>query len=139
MTFSVRGDIWYDVDLSWYLTKCKPGWHLMWGYFWLQVNLITVVPNVGIRCFYQGVGGTSGLCEKSCDTWPQDVSAWGQPAGCSTKLGHEMPLMGGWGHIWPNISLLVVTPNLAMRCIYQCGICLHIDIFYLLCVWECLA
>ena len=109
--FQSGGLIWHDVDLTWHVTKCKPG----------------LMSHVG-----------------------EVLLTADQPAHSSTKLGHEMSLPGGgyiWSmwtklsHKWPQdvsawVSLLDVVPNLAMRCLCQWGISLHIDIFYIFCVWE---
>ena len=41
----------------------------------------------------------------------------GQPAQSSTKLGHKMSTGSGW-YIWSMVSLPIVVPNLATRCLF---------------------
>ena len=48
-----------------------------WGYIWLKGSLLTVVPNLAMRCLYQG-DGTSGLCDQGHHTHGHQMSAWGE-------------------------------------------------------------
>ena len=104
------GVIWLNVSLTQRLTKASPNIHhhgYIWaGYVWLQMSSWPdVVLLLVTRCHYQW--GTSD-CRS---VWPK-----GSPNvklnWCSTALGHEMLLLGGY--IWLKVSLTKGSPNVKL-------------------------